>query len=212
MGPLGRIASRLLDALAPPRCVACDAPSVSAFCEQCGEPTRAPRSTLLETVPLVVAGSYEPPLSTAIVRFKYEGRAELSRRLARLLEPGFGGLRLSSATAIVPVPLHPRRLVLRGYNQAALLARELTRGRDLHYAPRLLIRTRETESQVGKLQSARRANTAGAFELREPGPKNAVLVDDVLTTGSTVRACAQALARGGVQLVGVVVLAQAVPG
>jgi predicted amidophosphoribosyltransferase len=103
-------------------------------------------------------------------------------------------------------------LATRGYNQAALLARELSRGSGLTSMPRLLRRTREMERQVGKSREQRVENAMGAFELRQPGPPSVVLVDDVITTGSTVRACAQALAAGGVRLAAVVALARAEPG
>jgi len=212
--------SKLLDALAPPGCAACDAPCTSAFCAGCGALTlpATPPSNELDGVPLLVAGTYAPPLSTAVTRFKYEGRAELSRCLSALLVPGLERLRLPSTSVLVPVPLHPRRLASRGYNQAALLAQELAKRSGFRCEPRLLRRARETERQVGKSRTLRLTNARGAFELRRkaaPGcalgtaPAHVVLVDDVVTTGSTVRACAQALADGGVQLVAVVAVAQA---
>jgi predicted amidophosphoribosyltransferase len=102
--------------------------------------------------------------------------------------------------------------VTRGYNQAALLAQDLARGSGLAALPRLLRRTREMERQVGKSRAQRVENALDAFELRQPGPPHVVLVDDVITTGSTVRACAQALAVGGVRLAAVVALAQAEQG
>jgi ComF family protein len=207
-----QLVTQLLDVLAPPRCAACDAEvsSSEAFCLSCPMPS-ARRSSRreLESAPLVVAGRYEAPLSTAIARFKYGARPELSRPLARLLLTPLESLGLPASAVFVPVPLHPRRLASRGYNQAALLAQELARssGRKCH--PRLLARTRDTQHQVGQARAARLTNTAGAFELRQRGPTWVVLVDDVITTGSTVRACAQALARGSVRLAGVVALAEA---
>ncbi len=208
---VARIVSRLLDALAPPGCAACDAPASKTFCDACG--ALAPVSArLLDGIPLIVAGAYAPPLSTAIVRFKYAGRPELSRSLSQLLVPGLRELELGPNTALVPVPLHRRRLATRGYNQAALLAQELAASRRLVCEPRLLLRTRETERQVGKARGARLTNASGAFALRRTGPECVVLVDDVVTTGSTVRACAQALAAGGVRLEAVVALAHALPG
>lgn len=216
---LARALSRLLDALAPPSCAACDAPCCSTFCEACGTLAPLPLTEARELagVPLVVAGRYAPPLSTAITRFKYGGRAELSRGLSALLAPGLEQLRLPADTTLVPVPLHPRRLASRGYNQAALLAQDLAKQGAWHCDPRLLRRARETERQVGKSRALRLTNADGAFELRRQAPRAAprasvvrvVLVDDVVTTGSTVRACAQALAEGGVQLAAVVALARA---
>ena len=212
---LSRVVSGLLDVLAPPRCAACDAATVTAFCSACGATSAAassePRQLL--GVPLIVAGPYAPPLSTAITRFKYEGRAELAHGLAQLLDAPLHALELAPGTAFVPVPLHPRRLATRGYNQAALLAQELAKLRGLSCRSRLLQRTRETAAQVGKERAERLTNTHDAFALRagQPSVPCAVLVDDVVTTGSTVRACAQALALGGVRLSAVVAVAQALP-
>jgi ComF family protein len=218
---LARAISKLLDALAPPGCAACDAPCDATFCAACGAltPATGAQAREVDGIPLLVAGTYAPPLSTAITRFKYEGRPELSRYLAPLLLPGLERLTLPAATALVPVPLHARRLASRGYNQAALLAQELAKHGPWPCDPRLLRRARETERQVGKSRSLRLTNARGAFELRRQGarassaaPAHVVLVDDVVTTGSTVRACAQALAAGGIQLVAVVALARALPG
>jgi ComF family protein len=218
---LAHALSKLLDALAPPGCAACDAPCSTTFCSTCSAltPAAPPSSQQIDGVPLLVAGTYAPPLSTAITRFKYEARPELSRYLSTLLLPGFERLALPSAAVLVPVPMHPRRLASRGYNQAALLAQELAKRCRKPCQPRLLCRARETERQVGKSRTLRLTNAQGAFALRGSGglgsrsrgaPAHVVLVDDVVTTGSTVRACAQALAAGGVQLVAVVALARAV--
>ncbi len=185
---------------------------MAAFCDTCGAVSPAATETELDGVPLLVAGEYAPPLSTAITRFKYQGRPELSRCLASLVLPALERLRLPRDAVLVPVPLHPQRLATRGYNQAALLAQELARISRFGCDPRLLRRARETERQVGKSRAARLTNASGAFELRrKPRAANIVLVDDVVTTGSTVRACAQALNQGGVALVGVVALAWALP-
>jgi ComF family protein len=210
MGYWTRALSSLLDVLAPPSCVACDLPSQDGpFCLDCGRPAGAGDEPEVGGRPLLVLGSYAPPLSTAILRFKYEGRPELSVPLARLLAPRLDDPRLPRDAPLVPVPLHARRLATRGYNQAALLAQELARLTQRACRPRLLQRVRETERQVGKSRRERRENPDGAFELRTPGPARVVLVDDVVTTGSTVRACATALADGGIELSAVIALAHA---
>jgi ComF family protein len=208
MGLWTNLAALLLDALSPPACCACDAPSLTPFCTKCGHVARLAPSELVG-VPLIVAGSYAPPLSTAIARFKYGGRPELSRPLAQLLAPSLRSLDVTADAPLVPVPLHKKRLAERGYNQAALLAQELGRNTGRACRPRLLARTRETERQVGKTRRERLTNAQSAFELRQTSPRCVVLVDDVVTTGSTVRACAQALAGSGVQLAAVVALARA---
>jgi ComF family protein len=210
---LARAVSRLLDVLAPPGCAACDAPCTTTFCEACGVVGADTQVHELDgafgRVPLVVAGEYAAPLSTAITRFKYEGRPELARILAPLLVGRIQQLGPPADAVLVPVPLHPRRLATRGYNQAAVLAQELAGRCRWSCEPRLLRRARETERQVGKSRSLRLTNARGAFEQRRPGPARVVLVDDVVTTGSTVRACAQALADGGATLVAVAALALA---
>jgi ComF family protein len=210
---LARAVSRLLDVLAPPGCAACDASCGATFCEVCGVMRADTQVHELDGVfggvPLVVAGEYAAPLSTAITRFKYAGRPELSRSLAPLLLSRMEQLHLPADVVLVPVPLHPRRLATRGYNQAALLAQELAGRCRWACEPRFLRRARETERQVGKSRTLRLTNARGAFEQRRPGPARVVLVDDVVTTGSTVRACAQALADGGATLVAIAALARA---
>ena len=211
---LQRVVSGLLDVLAPVGCSACDgtcAPG-QAFCDQCGPVPRLESGLTLHGVPLLVAGHYRPPLSTAIVRFKYSARPELSRPLSGLVLPELRRQGLPASVLLVPVPLHPRRLAMRGYNQAALLAQELAKAAKLPCRPRLLLRSREMERQVGKSREERVENARGAFELRQAGPASVVLVDDVITTGSTVRACAQALAAGGIRVVAIAALARAEQG
>jgi predicted amidophosphoribosyltransferase len=108
--------------------------------------------------------------------------------------PGAG--RAAWRPALVPVPLHPRRLRRRGYNQAALIADALARRAGLEIAD-CLARTGSAATQVGRGRAERRAGPAGSVDLRAPVPGCAVLVDDVATTGATLAACAAALRVGG---------------
>jgi ComF family protein len=120
--------------------------------------------------------------------------------------------RPATTSGLCAVPLHPARLAERGYNQSELLAAELARCWSL---PRLsssaLIRTRETDSQVGLDLPARQANVAGAFTAspRWVEGQDVLLVDDVCTTGATLNACAQALREAGAVTVSAVTLARA---
>lgn len=119
---------------------------------------------------------------------------------------------VAEAEIVVPVPLARRRLLARRFNQAALLAGEVARLTGLRYEPLLLERTRATASQVGLSRGQRERNVSGAFAVparlagRAEG-RRILVVDDVITTGSTVGACARALRRAGAERVDVLALA-----
>lgn len=197
--------------LAPPRCAACDARvrALAVFCRACG-------STAERAVPEVgstAAFLYGGAVSRAIMRMKYENRPDLARPLADLLwlalEPR--AEELKDAT-VVPVPLHPSRLVERGFNQAALVAGRLARRLGAAFVPRALARTRETSKQATLDRVARAANVANAFVTREPRwvqGRAILLVDDVRTTGATLDACERALVDAGAKSVAHAVVATA---
>jgi ComF family protein len=213
VGLLARLMEALLNVVAPPSCAACasTAPVAHGFCAACGPPKRAPY-TEIDGVPVVAAGLYEGSLVTAIRAFKYSRRAELASTLADLVRPHAGRLEVSADDAWVPVPLHPRRLAERGYNQSALLARELSRGTHARCLPRLLARTSDTLKQAALKRSERALNVSKAFSVRgRQRPQSVVLVDDVVTTGATVTACMHALAASGIRVLAVVAVARALP-
>lgn len=123
---------------------------------------------------------------------------------------------LADAELIVPVPLHRRRLAHRLYNQSALLAQATARASGVAWDPLVLARRRATPSQAGLGRLGRARNVAHAFAIR-PGRQDRVagrrlvLIDDVLTTGATVEACARVLLRAGASRVDVLTLARVVP-
>lgn len=148
-----------------------------------------------------------------ILALKRADRHDVVPAFARWLERAGRDL-ISDADVIVPVPLHPLRLWVRRFNQSALLARALARRVHKPFEPLVLLRTRSTPSQ-GEMPSAkaRRKNMRGAFRVdtrRAPAVKgrNVLLVDDVLTTGATVDACARALKKAGASRVAVLTLAR----
>jgi ComF family protein len=146
-------------------------------------------------------GPFEGTLRTLVHELKYRGRRRVAERLAELLLERAETARVLARDAVlVPVPLHPRRLRERGFNQAELVARALGRRAGLPTCAAALVRRKDTTSQTGLSATARRANVAGAFCVRRRAQVDGrcvVLVDDVATTGATVRACAAALRAAG---------------
>lgn len=227
----------LLDLLYPPACAGCGevcGPDADAFCfachatveplplqgcARCSEPGRhpgrhCPRCTLHPPpfrrahAPFVHGGA----LSRAVHRFKYEDHPELARPLGQLLaraaSPWLEGRR---DAWLCPLPLHAARFRARHYDQAWLLAAELSRVTRLPLARGALTRTRATERQVGRDEAAREANVHGAFRAtsNRVRDRRLILVDDVFTTGATARAAAHALREAGAAQVEVLTLARA---
>jgi ComF family protein len=142
---------------------------------------------------------------------KFRDRHDARRVFGRWLVDA-GSALLADADIVVPVPLTRSRLVARRFNQSAILAQEVARLTGLQYAPAVLVRARRTAPQVGLSRQQRRDNVAGAFVVaagsrhRLAGAK-IVLIDDVITTGATARACARPLKRAGAARVDVLALA-----
>ena len=239
-----QISARLLDALLPPRCLACEAevaeqgtlcascfsalsPVTAPFCERCGVPFVHAGQARVGPGGLF-CGTCEaggPAFRTAraalrygdgakrlILPFKYGDRTDLARPLARQMARAGASL-LARAEIIVPVPAHWRRLVGRRYDQAALLARALGRIAGRPVMPDMLCRNRPTPPLGDKRAFERALTVAGAFTVSRRGAarlagRQVLLVDDVMTSGSTVNACARALLAGGASAVDVLAVAR----
>jgi ComF family protein len=152
-------------------------------------------------------------MRTLLKKFKYGGRPDLSRPLARMLtdlwaaEPSLGPV-----DAVVPVPLHWTRERLRGYNQARVLAQAFAKKAGLPVLEALK-RRRPAPSQTSLDKLARAANVRDAFQARRPEAvrgKTLLLVDDVCTTGATLEACARALKAAGARRVSALTAARQV--
>lgn len=140
----------------------------------------------------------EPPLDAFLHALKYEGRRDLARPLSRLLAARLPAL--PEGGILVPVPLHPTRRRERGFNQAALLARELAPRLGAPVGEEVLVRARYTPPQARLEEGRRGGNVAGAFRVPHPSQVRGrpwILVDDVVTTGSTLGEAALALEAAG---------------
>ena len=183
-------------------------PQTYALADESGEP----RCTLCRRIgpPFARAsayGSYEGGLRELIHLLKYERVKPAANVLGRMLTEVIVDLQPSiehKSVIVVPVPLHVQKLRQRGFNQSELIARaalKLVPGSTrLEFAPTLMERVRETSSQIGLTRRQRRENLRGAFVVREPEKivgQEVLLVDDVLTTGTTASECARILRRAG---------------
>ncbi len=198
--------------LAPPACACCFFPfeydmGPEALCAACA--ARHPAYDRARA-----AFAYDESSRGPVLAFKHGDRLDAAPAFARLVIQAAGPL-LAGNPLIVPVPLHRSRLMARRYNQAAELARAIGAQTDLPVSTDLLVRRRRTPSQgrFGPVQ--RRRNVRGAFGVRgrregEVRGRTVLLIDDVLTTGATVEACARPLLRAGANAVDVLTLARVV--
>jgi ComF family protein len=161
-------------------------------------------------------GFYRSELARIIQALKFHGRPNLAELLAPLMASTLLESWLPSEIGlVVPVPLHRKRRRERGYNQAALLGRSLGRILALPFCGDALTRVRSTLPQVGLSDSERLRNLHHAFRCARPAAiagLHVLLIDDVLTTGSTVASAAAALLEGGASRVSVLAVARAVAG
>lgn len=223
-----RIINIAVDELFPLQCVACNRygfalcpscaqtvmPVPPSICLTCGRPQLEQNAscsscqrlgTFQDEAPLLFSRSatlFTSPIREAVHGLKYEKRTELAEVLARYLFASFQGYPwydlYGLIDAIAPVPLHAKRLEERGYNQAGLIAESFSEFVNIPFTPKLLERSRHTESQVDKNIAEREQNVANAFYATANLDNLVILlIDDVCTTGATLQACAKALKDAG---------------
>jgi ComF family protein len=208
-----------LERIAPPCCRVCGLPFArlpdlegppaprAGVCGRCRR--RPPAFTYARA-----AVRYGEVAREAVHALKFGGRRALAAPLGDLIaEMGTGGLPAGTPDLLAPVPLHPRRERERGFNQALLLARRVGQVWGVPVCADILARTLATRPQTELNAETRWANVRGAFSLRRPtlvAARHVVLVDDVMTTGATLTACARCLAAGGAFTVGVLTVARAI--
>ncbi|MBX7183578.1 MAG: ComF family protein [Vicinamibacteria bacterium] len=197
----------LLPVMSEPVC-RCGCPLPGSDGEDCGRCRRG-RSGILEGVAL---GAYAGPLRDCVVALKYQGRHRTAARLSiRLMGSARCRRILGASDVLVGVPLHPERERQRGFNQAHLLAAALS-GECGVPVSRSLVRSRNTRTQTDLSAGERRRNVRNAFAVVHPGVFRGAavtLVDDVTTTGATLRECALTLLSQGAREVRSIIVARA---
>ncbi|PWU09331.1 MAG: amidophosphoribosyltransferase [Verrucomicrobia bacterium] len=235
--PIKILLQSALDLLYPPHCESCQKPG-RLLCRNCVRQLRRIRSPYCQVCSLPVSGRSSQKLICAdcrlrnfhfqfaicgyeandvmrrlIHRFKYHGISRLELLLSQLIFHAWRDRRatLQPPEILVPVPLHSRRERERGFNQSARLAKALSRRTGIPYGT-LLKKSVFTESQTLLNRRQRRQNLRGAFTLRQNSlltGLSVMLVDDVLTTGSTLEECSKTLLAGGARAVSAITLARA---
>ncbi len=226
----------LLDLVLPPRCVLCgepcgticicplcknDLPWHGPHCLRCGLPLGSPRDKIcgacIQNAPpfirTVCPLLYEFPANRLVQAFKFKRQLAAGRVLSHLLCEYVTEQGLDRPDTLIPVPLHNRRLIQRGFNQAYELASYAGKVLDIPLLANSLRRRRHTRAQSGLSRKQRRKNLQGAFYWHgtlKPG-RHVALIDDVMTTGTTVTECARILKKAGAKRVDVWAAARAVP-
>ena len=227
--------SRLQALLFPPRCHLCggagdqgrelcpgclaDLPWLGPSCVRCALPLPAgtgPCATCQQHPPafdrVVAPFRYAPPLDFLVRRLKFHQDLAMARLLGQLLAEHLAARPGPAPALILPVPLHRRRLAERGYNQTLEIGRELRSALGIPLERHVVRRVKDTAAQSRLPARARRQNLRDAFRLAAPLPLNSrrlAILDDVMTTGSTVNELARLLKAAGAREVEVWVLARA---
>ncbi|QOV23117.1 ComF family protein [Anabaenopsis elenkinii] len=204
-------------------CLLCQRPTSGEFCPYCIKQLkncqhRNPTALWEQPIPVFGWGMYGGIVKQAIAMMKYENQPQIARPLGQWLGEAWLLSKVSKTKpqpVVVPIPLHPNKQKKRGYNQAALIAESFCQTTGLKLRANGLKRVQETEAQFGLSASQRESNLASAFavgaELRSRSVNVPVLLlDDIYTTGATLRSAVHTLSHDDIPVLGLVVVTTAV--
>ncbi len=204
LGIIAQFKNIVLDSLFPLFCVGCNQEG-SGICNACVVQVR---DVQVDARMLTYATHAHPIVRRAIHEIKFGFIESIARRLGHALGEVVTQEINALRPAVVPVPLHAKRYVVRDFNQAEIVAHAVGEVTQLEVRTDVLFRTRHTKAQAQLSRSARLGNVHEAFVCRGIAPEKVVLVDDVITTGATIQACAQALVGAGTKQIWYVALAR----
>ena len=204
---LSGLFNRLMSRIYPPRCPYCDGviSEDRLSCDECAKKLEVLPvcSYAMGGVPCLSPFPYDPPYSDAVKRMKFHRRPSYAPRLAAQMALIIAEREKTDFDVITCVPMHPKRIRRRGFNQAELLARELASLTEVPYEP-MLRKTRDNPPQH-KMNGfpEKIKNVRGLFKVEGSAPRGrrVLLVDDVITSGATLGACARALKNSGASAV-----------
>ncbi len=201
-------------------CPLCDRPTEKVICVHCEEQLQQcrlhnPCQFGQQELPLFAWGSYDSTLSRAIKTLKYQNQPQLAEPMGQWLGEAWLNSDLghkSGRLIVIPIPSHPRKLAERGFNQAELIGRSFCQFTGFSLQTSGLVRVKETEAMFGLNAKQREKNIADAFSLgksfqRQTPPLPVLLLDDIYTTGATIKAAAQTLRSNGIKVAGAIALA-----
>lgn len=206
-----KLFNSILNLIFPPRCEVCKKGSTEVLCSECF----AQISFMRPHLGIHNVSVYDGVLRSAIHRFKFKKRKNLADPLGILLVKYLSSnpaLEVKEIDVIIPVPLHRKRLRERGFNQAELLARVVSKYYEKPVVS-ALERTKNTKAQFDLPRAERFKNITGAFKVADPKGvynKRILLLDDIYTTGATIAECSKALRTAGARRVEILTLSRAV--
>ena len=206
-------------------CALCQRSTAQPLCLTCQQQLQDcqlshPSEFWQQPLPVFAWGAYGGALKRSIAALKYNNQPQIAQPLGQLLGEAWLSAPLSlskslspKAVSVIPIPLHAAKQKQRGFNQAELLAIAFCNQTGLPIEPQGLLRVRETEALFGLTPEARSQTLVDVFQpspslLRRP-PRSVLLLDDIYTTGATVKSAAQALRKQQISVIGVAAIAKA---